>query len=189
MLENSYYKPFLMTFCNPYSLAAFAGLFAGLILSIFGVLTGQEAVDYYAEVHTSTWNSFVHTVGMPFTYLGFNLAVPALFRVNDPWKLQMCVYIAYMVHYATIDFTTAVITSVVYLMVVKYAYNYYMQKFTPYLGYLGLGLLVSTTALLVQEFFGHYLGGDDPSRAEGVFNAILYAKFYSIQHLISGILK
>ena len=184
-MSESYHPVPMALFFNWYTIAAFMGLLAGPVLNLFGVLTGQKAVDYYAEVHTSTWNSLVHTVGMPFTYLGFNLSVPALFRVRDPWKLQLCVYIAYMVHYATIDFTTALITSGVYLAVVNYAYYYYMKKFTSYIGYIGLGLLVSATALLIQEFIGHYLGGDDPSRAEGVFNAILYAKFYSIQHLVN----
>ena len=44
------------------------------------------------------------------------------------------------------------------------------------------GLLISFIALICQEFYGHYLGGDDPSRPEGVLNAIMYAKFYSIGH-------
>ena len=174
----------IMTPLDKYGYAAVLGFFTSNILSFLGVMTGQEAVDYYAEVHLSTWNSFIHTIGMPFTYMGFNLAVPALFGITNSWNMQMCFYIAYMVHYATIDFQTAVVTSYIYYHVISDAHKLYMKKFTSRVGYFFLGLGISTVALLCQEFFGHYIGGDDPSRAEGVLNAILYAKFYSVQHVI-----
>jgi hypothetical protein len=168
-----------------YWLALCFGFFASHILGFFGVLTGQKAVDYYAEVHLSTWNSFIHTLGMPFTYMGLNLLVPALFKMKDPWMLQFCVFVVYMTHYATIDFTTTLVTTLIYYQVVKYSYNLYMKQFTSHIGYFFIGLAITTVALLIQEFIGHYMGGDEPSRAEGVFNAIIYAKFYSVQHIVN----
>ena len=36
------------------------------------MLTGVEGVDYYAEVHLSKWNCWIHTFGMPFTFYGIS---------------------------------------------------------------------------------------------------------------------
>ena len=47
------------------------------------------------------------------------------------------------------------------------------------------GLFVATTALTIQEVFGHWLGGDKPSRLEAVPNAIWHAGFYSVWHLLN----
>lgn len=176
-----------ITAIDKYYWAFCFGFFASHILGLFGVLTGQKAVDYYAEVHLSTWNSFIHTLGMPFTYMGLNLLVPALFGIKEPWMLQFCVFIIYMTHYATIDLTTTLVTTLIYYQVMKYSYDLYMKKYFSYVGYFCIGLSITTIALLVQEIVGHYMGGDEPSRAEGVLNAILYAKFYSVQHVINMI--
>ena len=46
------------------------------------------------------------------------------------------------------------------------------------------GFLISAMGLIFQEIVGHKLGGDIPSRFEGIPNAILYAKYYSIYHFI-----
>ena len=45
------------------------------------------------------------------------------------------------------------------------------------------GLFYSTLGLTFQEIFGHWLGGDIPSRVEAIPNAILYAKFFSLSHI------
>ena len=47
------------------------------------------------------------------------------------------------------------------------------------------GLKIMTIALIFQEIFGHYLGGDPPSRMEAIPNAILYAMYYSVSHLLN----
>jgi hypothetical protein len=167
------------------------GLLVGPLLSALGVLMWQPGVDYYAEVHLSFWNSLVHTLFMPFTYLGFNLAIPALFRIKNPWNIQLGFYTAYMVHYFTIDPITACLTTALYYQVIRLGHTMYMRKFTTYFGYLCTGLVISTVALLIQESFGHYIGGDDPSRMNfvSIFNAMLYAKFYSVQHLVRTFLR
>ncbi len=38
-------------------------------------------------------------------------------------------------------------------------------------------------SLVIQESIGHYIGGDPPSRPEAVPNAIVYACYYSVNHL------
>ena len=46
------------------------------------------------------------------------------------------------------------------------------------------GLLYSTLGLTFQEGFGHWLGGDIPSRPEAVLNAIVYAMYFSSAHML-----
>jgi hypothetical protein len=46
-----------------------------------------------------------------------------------------------------------------------------------------VGLVIACSALFMQEIIGHYIGGDQASRLEGIPNAILYAPYYSIAHL------
>ena len=46
------------------------------------------------------------------------------------------------------------------------------------------GLVISYYALFIQEIIGHYLGGDEPSRIEGVINAVLYAPYFGSKELV-----
>lgn len=46
------------------------------ILNLFGILVGQNGVDYYGEVHMTFHNCIVHTIFMPFTIYGMLLWVP-----------------------------------------------------------------------------------------------------------------
>ena len=123
---------------------------------------------------------------MPFTYMGFNIAASAIFNLKTD-ILQWCVYLVYMGHYCTIDLFTTIIVSVIYYYSIKcglYLTSIMKSNKTGELRcrLIIVGLLISVVALFIQEFLGHYMGGDDASRPEGVFNAILYAKFYSIGH-------
>ena len=43
---------------------------------------GWDAIYYYAEVHQSQWNSFIHTIFMLGTMTGGFIWVPALFNLN-----------------------------------------------------------------------------------------------------------
>lgn len=171
-----------------YLYAIFAGFMLSNILTVLGVLNGMDGVRYYGEVHLSFWNSVIHTLFMPFTYMGFNISVPSILLKN-PEKyasvMQWCFYLIYMTHYLTINIPIGLITSMVYYFSVEFASKFYTDmKFTR-LQRIVIGLSMSTVALLIQESLGHYIGGDDPSRLEGVLNAILYAKFYSIGHFFN----
>jgi len=162
------------------------GLLIGPLLSSFGILVYQKGVDYYAQVHLSFWNSLIHTIFMPFTYLGFNLSIPALLHIKDSWYIQLMSFIMFMTHYCIFDPITGLFAILYYYPFIKFAYKIYMRKVTSYYGYIWFGLIVSSTALIIQEYYGHYIGGDNPSRLNftSIFNAILYAKFYAVQHLV-----
>ena len=57
--------------------------------------------------------------------------------------------------------------------------------FSPHVKLVLTGLSISVSALLFQEVFGHYLGGDIPSRWEAIPNAILYAKYFAVSHIFN----
>ena len=174
-----------------YIVSIIVGLRLNYILGLFGVLTGIQGIRYYAEVHLSYLNSIVHTLGMPFTYIGINIAVPALLNlsVGKTRVLQWCVYLVYISHYATISIPVALITACIYYYTVKVSLRLYQMQLerTGRFWVMMQGLSITVLALSCQEFFGHYLGGDNQSRIEGIFNAILYAKFYSIGHYFPGL--
>ena len=86
----------------------------------------------------------------------------------------------YIGHYITIDFWTTVVFATVYSIPLLEARKRYRQSIIT----IGKGLLISATSLLIQEYFGHYHGGDDASRLEAVPNAIIYANYFAAHKLI-----
>ena len=160
------------------------GLSMSFILPACGILTGVAGINYYAEVHKSFWNSVIHTIGMPFTYFGFNIAIPAIFGLNynDSTVMRESFYIFYFAHYLTINPLIALIFLVVYYYPVIISNFPQSSGWYSRTGLILLGLSISFIALFFQEVVGHYIGGDEASRPEGVFNAILYAMFYSLSH-------
>ena len=171
-----------------------------------GMLIGQEGVDYYAEIHTSPFNAIVHTIGMPLVAYGALTAVPCLWRgsVQSYRKAQDIIYVAYMAHYMTIDLNVGVAAAVVYYTPLELARQTTSRTFSHLccsndliatgnaaeydfarLNCACYGGLVMLSALVVQEIVGHSMGGDEPSRPEGVCNAILYAIYFSISHLFT----
>ena len=57
------------------------------------MLTGKKAIIYYAEAHLSKFNSYIHTIFMPFSILGILIWLSALFKLTPNmakyfmWKL------------------------------------------------------------------------------------------------------
>ena len=94
--------------------------------------------------------------------------------------IQYCFYCAYMTHYLTINGSIGVLLMFVYAIPFYYARKYYFTKKTHHV--IKHGLSISTGSLVIQEVFGHYYGGDELSRPEAVFNAILYATYFSVGH-------
>ena len=90
----------------------------------------------------------------------------------------------YLTHYLCVDWRVAVLYSLVYTPVatVSAMHHYYGASEHRFIR----GLFVSIAALIFQEGVGHWWGGDKPSRIEAVPNAILYAKFYSLHHLLDS---
>ena len=169
--------------------ATFIGLFLTNILNVCGILSGEEGINYYAEAHLSTWNSWMHTIGMPFTFYGISCWVPALFNTfqliskNGRNNMQLYIWYVYMLHYMTIDFKRGLVCLAFYLYP---AYKAYMKTHTTTSNFkLFLhGFIISALSLVFQEIVGHYIGGDIPSRPEGVMNAILYSVIYSTYHIV-----
>ena len=145
---------------------------------------GQDGVDYYGEMHLSPLNRCIHTVGMPFTIYGITQWLPLLFKLRprESKRFLINLFVLYLSHYFTMDWKIGMLYTIVYTPIVACSimqhYNIYNKsKFMD-------GVLITICALIFQEVFGHYYGGDGQSRIEGVPNAILYAKYFSLYHII-----
>ena len=171
----------------------YMGLILPYILSIFGVYIGEEGVNYYGEVHSTFHNAIIHSICMPFTIYGMLLWIPntllylsgqditlhfSRFIASD---IQRYLYIMYMTHYLTINLKVGFLLILLYSIPLYFAHRRYIDTYDS--NHIVYGLTISTFFLTFQEVFGHYYGGDDPSRPEAVFNAILYATYFSVGHL------
>lgn len=169
------------------------GLILPKILGLFNFLVGQPGVDYYGEVHATFHNSLVHTIFMPITIYGMMLWIPKtvtyMLRLGNLDKkvqkrisidIQYSLYIIYMTHYITINIYIGLLLMYIYAFPLLYGVLYYKECDTS--NVIKKGLAISTTTLVIQEVFGHYMSDDDASRPEAVLNAILYATYFSIGH-------
>jgi hypothetical protein len=102
-------------------------------------------------------------------------------NINDIFYLELGLFLFYFNHYVNINKNVALWMIVMYLPVVYMGYNYLCFNKDVYENII-YGLKISGTSLLIQEIFGHYLGGDIPSRPEGVLNAIFYAIYSSVEY-------
>lgn len=245
---NNYCIKNNLNFLNcPYKLDVLLGTSMGLMsydyLSNY-MLVGIPGVNYYAEAHLTLWNSYVHTVFMPFTTYGMLLWIPALFNLNhkNGVRLMWILYNIYGGHYLKVNIQGALMYYFIYYNVVRYASKFYVEthlhyqndehntetecnsfydnytaivnnnnnnnhnntpntnqccllgrvyinlrnicKSSPNIYLFGKGFFIATTALAIQEVFGHHLGGDIPSRVEAIPNAILYAIYFSTGHIL-----
>lgn len=169
---------------NNLLITIFCGMLVTSILNGIGMLNGLEGIDYYAEVHQTRWNRIVHTIGMPFTFYGISCWFPALFGLRNIEKnrMQKFFWTLFVVHYISIDFFRGMFCLLYYIYPAFLAYKRTRYTITDRDLFIH-GFLVSTASLIFQEYVGHYLGGDDPSRLEGVPNAIIYSVYYSTYHL------
>ena len=165
--------------------ASIFGFISHIIFSLFGILHHNEGVDYYAEVHTTRWNAYIHTIGMPFTIYGMLLWIPSLLCNSsyDAKRLQKSLYIMYMSHYLIINAYITLGIMIMYigplqLSMKKVDENYNRKHLFMY------WFSISFLALLFQEIVGHYYGGDELSRFEAIPNAIIYAMYFSFSHMI-----
>ena len=151
---------------------------------------------------------------MPFTIYGVSCWIPALFRlILGKWfnvyhkvRLQRVVWLWYIVHYASINPFVAFATTAWYTIACGSAYEKIVNGYSS-IGYYITSLFCKNTkinkmhnwqlfvhgliwmviSLTIQEVLGHWYGGDDPSRFEGIPNAILYAGIYPMWHTFKGI--
>ena len=177
------------------------------VLSKF-MYVGQQGVSYYGEAHLSPWNAWIHTMMMPFSIYGILLWIPALLRLEpkNARKLIWFLYYLWGGHYYDMNKLGALMYFCMYWYTVnKVVVNYRLDyekiadgdkkkndcdnetvlvntKATWYL--FKKGILYSSAGLLFQEGFGHWIGGDIPSRPEAVLNAIIYAMYFSVAHIL-----
>ena len=189
--EDSFKKiNFFLKSQNMYFYACIIGAISHPVLYLLGFKVGQEGVAYYGEVHQQSWNCYMHTLGMPFTIYGMQLWIPAILTNNivDANKLQKSLYLGYLTHYGLINTKIASIYIPFYGLPTYSAIQKYKNTDITFeknrFNLFCYGFMISFLALLFQEVAGHWYGGDEPSRFEAIFNAILYAKYFSISHMI-----
>ena len=147
----------------------------------------DKAVNYYGEIHKSPLNKIIHGLFMPLTVYGILLWLPALLNLNilDASILRVWAYYFYLGLYLKINIFYALLYSIIYYIPLKYANIDYKKNYYTLMN----GLVISFYSLFIQECVGHYLGGDDASRMEGIINAVLYAPYFGIKGLVLTIGK
>ena len=167
-------------------LSIYFGIIFPYLLNYYnGNLISYEGVKYYGEVHLSFWNSLIHTIFMPYTIYGMLLWIPAVFTKNClvANNIQFCIYLMYMSHYIySLNSFIGICVALYYSIPLNYGMICYNLKYSRLQLFMN-GIFISTISLIIQEVFGHYIGGDQLSRFEGIPNAILYAMYYSVSHL------
>ena len=149
---------------------------------LIGMYSLDDGVNYYGEIHKSPLNKIIHGLFMPLTVYGILLWFPALLNLNifDASILRGCVYYFYLGLYLKINIFYALLYSIIYYIPLKYANIDYKNNYYTLMN----GLVISFYSLFIQECVGHYLGGDDASRIEGIINAVLYAPYFGIKGLV-----
>lgn len=185
-----------------YTIAFLFGLYFNHIQNLIGMKSGWEAIDYYTEVHLSFWNSIIHTFFMPWTMFGIFVWLPAVFVgdkyiVEDVWdsyelrwkqnivpydiEMRNTIICFFLGIYLNLSPKITLAVMLWYFLPYSASMWFYRSQ-TPFYNFV-FGFSVMVIALGIQEYFGHYLCGDDTSRIEAIPNAILYAPFYSVSHL------
>ena len=143
---------------------------------ILNIHSLDEGVNYYGEIHQSSLNKVIHGLCMPITTYGLILSVPVLLTLNNLEAniFRVWIYYFYLGLYYRINSFYATLFGIIYIYPVYLANKNYQYNLKTLLK----GLSISFCSLFIQEYIGHYLGGDDPSRPEGVLNAILYASYF-----------
>lgn len=95
---------------------------------------GIDGVNYYGEAHLTKWNSWMHTIGMPFTIFGMIVWIPALLRLKPSIGEQVAkmLFYTYGGHYLRINIIMTLFYYLIYIVPVnlgnKYYRNYYIKN-------------------------------------------------------------
>lgn len=186
-LNTNMYRKHVMNIMRPETFAILFGYYFHIVQNIVNMVNRDEGVNYYAEAHTTSWNSIIHTVFMPFTMLGMFIWIPAIFMVKNPRELKLRVICFYAGLYLRINAFVTLVVILWYYVSYRQSeiiYNVLILNNYSYRRIAAIGITISFIALFIQEILGHLLSGDMPSRLEGVPNAVLYAPYYSVCHLL-----
>lgn len=162
-------------------LCMYGGYNLSYFLDSIPMKNGIEGIEHYGEIHTTLQNCLVHLIFMPFTIYGIITWFPIFVGLNKYQSIyfRRYIFILYIFHYLSIDIYTALQVFLLYLPFI-YIANLHCILTEKDINSFIRGLCVSFVALNIQELFGHYLGGDKPSRVGSIPNAILYAPYNSI---------
>lgn len=166
--------------CRNYVIAFMIGCMMPRMMKFIGMSTGYEGLDYYAEVHQSFFNSLIHTVFMTVTVYGIMLWVPYLLGYIHGYLFQYPAFFAYLVYYGSFTQLGTALSFLLFCYPIYLASKHYV--YTPQTWKKGIMYMVG--ALIIQEVFGHWVGGDNPSRTEAIPNAIVYAPMYASFHIV-----
>ena len=153
------------------------------ILNYFGMQVGTVAIDYYAEIHQSPINIYIHTIMLPISIGGYCLGVPALFCLPPYWATlwRTSMYLMYFIHYFTINQCVAYVFLLIYGGSLYFAEKYYKNDWKTAVK----GLAIAWGGVFYMEFIGHSLFETAQSRPEGVLNAILYSPYFTSQEIVT----
>ena len=145
----------------------------------------DKAVNYYGEIHTSQLNKIIHGLFMPLTMYGFLLSIPVILDLDKLYAyiLRVWVFYFYLGLYYQIDTFYTILFAIIYYYPFKFANIDYKKNVYTLMN----GLCISFYSLIIQEYVGHYFGGDKFSRLEGVLNAIFYAPYFGSRELYLSI--
>ena len=173
-----------------------AGVIIPKLLKRMGMAIGEKGVYYYAQIHRTRLNSYIHTLGMPFAMYGMFLWIPGLLPVNvrQHIKVQRFIYIMYITHYLGINYNFGFCTAYLYAFSLFYAnlntWKESLKNSKNFKNELFIrGISIAFYALFLQEVLGHWLSGDPQSRLEAIPNAMMYAPYYSVAHIFRNYSK
>lgn len=172
----------IKTLKNDYVFFFILGLFFTQFSQLCGMLSGKEAVLYYAEIHQDFYNEMLHRITMPFAAYYFLTGVPPLIGLSyeNSNKLRYYFYITLLTHYAVaINFQKTLIVFSVYapvlfLSVNSHNHNGHTRNFAIN------NVAKASVIMVLVETIGHGLLEDIHSRPEGVINAILYSSYFAV---------
>jgi len=163
------------------SLAIITGLFFSNILNFFDILSGNEASEYYGEIHNSVINKILHIMFIPIASYYFLLWIPEMFNMNKRKAQSFMTFIYYTLctHYCTIDLTIGLLTFSSY-------YGFYSKAMHDYGSYKKYHTLIYYFVIMSSiEFIGHTLFEHEQSRFSGILNAVLYSHYFDTKILFN----
>ena len=158
------------------------GVLAGLMFDSTGILSGTDAVHYYAEVHTNIWNTLLHAITMPPATILWLVSVPSLLGLTPHAAECARAFIVTMmlVHYAfAINALRTVMVALLYIPVMCISdamYNLHHDQ--P--GFTRVTLTSAICIMLLAEVIGHTVFEGSQSRPDGVLNAILFSAYFAV---------
>lgn len=144
---------------------------------LVNITVGPSAVAYYAEIHKSPYNSFLHTLNIPIAAYYFYSGFPKFFGLT---KKQANTFIInlnisfFIIYFMELSFIGTIKTIILYspsLLLFLHEPSYPQHSLIK--GFLIMGF---------TEILGHLIFEEKNSRLDGIGNAILYSHYFNANH-------